>query len=79
MRFVNDYVNVVSNATFWWLNWIFIKGYKKPLEQDDLGDIPKRHQADYNHRKFQKAFGKEKVNKITIVCSSRHKITSPKF
>ncbi|XP_022102345.1 ATP-binding cassette sub-family C member 8-like [Acanthaster planci] len=61
MRFLNDYVNIVSNATFWWMNWIFIKGYKKPLEQDDLGDIPERHRADFNHRKFKAAFDREKA------------------
>ncbi|XP_022102306.1 ATP-binding cassette sub-family C member 9-like isoform X2 [Acanthaster planci] len=61
MRFLNDYVNIVSNATFWWMNFIFIKGYEKPLEQDDLGDIPERHRANFNHRKFKEAFDREKA------------------
>ncbi|XP_071803247.1 ATP-binding cassette sub-family C member 9-like [Asterias amurensis] len=56
MHFLSSYVNLPSSVTLWWMNWLFAKGYKKPLEITDLGDIPEYHQAQHNHRKFKKAF-----------------------
>ncbi|XP_038076866.1 ATP-binding cassette sub-family C member 9-like [Patiria miniata] len=59
MHFMDDYVSLLSKATFWWMNWVFAKGYKKPLEHKDLGDIPERHRAHHNHKLFQEAFDRE--------------------
>ena len=35
---VNPYLtaNIFSRITFWWMNKIFITGYKRPLEDEDL-------------------------------------------
>ncbi|XP_038076865.1 ATP-binding cassette sub-family C member 9-like [Patiria miniata] len=59
MRFMDDYVSLLSKATYWWMNWVFVQGYKKPLEHNDLGDIPERHKAHHNHKLFQEAFDRE--------------------
>ncbi|XP_038076863.1 ATP-binding cassette sub-family C member 9-like [Patiria miniata] len=64
MHFVHHYVNLVSKATYWWMNWVFAKGYKKPLEHVDLGDIPERHQAHRNHKRLKEAYDREKARAL---------------
>ncbi|XP_071805798.1 ATP-binding cassette sub-family C member 9-like [Asterias amurensis] len=56
MKFMNYNVNLASYLTYWWVNWLFTIGYNKAIDQDDLGDIPNRHSARHNHKKFKEAF-----------------------
>ena len=41
-------------------------GYKRPIELDDLGAIPARHEAKYNYNKFNKAL---KVELVSTICT----------
>lgn len=61
MKYMNYNVNLASYLTYWWINWIFSIGYKKAIDQEDLGDIPERHRAQHNHKKFKEAFQLETV------------------
>ena len=61
MLYTQDYVNLASEQTYWWLNWLLALGYQRPLELEDLGSLPEAHEARANHEKFWKAFMAEKV------------------
>ena len=56
-----DYVNFLSTVTFWWMNWMFLLGYKRPLEIDDLGRLPKSYGAEQLHQEFKAEYEREKV------------------
>ena len=61
MLFKEQFVNLVSQYSYWWLNWLPIMGYKRPLVIEDLGNLPHRHQARTIHDRFNKAYQEEKV------------------
>ena len=61
MRFTQEFTGFISEVTFWWLNWIFRLGYKRPLVKGDLGSLPEIHAASYVHKKFKEAYQREKV------------------
>lgn len=62
MKFAQEYSGFPSVVSYWWLNWLFRLGYKRPLEQADLGSLPEVHTASYVHNKFKNAYQREKVN-----------------
>ena len=55
------YVNLASQVSFWWLNWIFFLGYKRPLDVPDLGKLPESLNAETLHQQFKEEYEKEKV------------------
>ncbi|XP_038050112.1 ATP-binding cassette sub-family C member 9-like isoform X2 [Patiria miniata] len=59
MKFTQEFSSFISEVTYWWLNWVFRLGYKRPLEMEDLGQLPEVHSASYIHEKFKEAFKKE--------------------
>ncbi|XP_071484824.1 ATP-binding cassette sub-family C member 9-like [Diadema antillarum] len=59
MYYMELYVNIMSQLMHWWLNWMFILGFKKPLEVDDLGTISTVHTAEYNHLRFKRNLQRE--------------------
>ena len=62
MRYLQGYTNLMSGVFFWWMNWLFGKGYKEPLELEDLGDLSKVHTTVYQRNKFTKVLREEKVS-----------------
>lgn len=62
MKYRQEHSNLLSSLTYWWMNWLFILGYKRAIEPSDLGNIPEVHTSEYNHQIFKKNFEKEKVN-----------------
>ena len=65
MLCMHYYVSLFSSLTYWWANWLLALGYKKHLELSDLGVVPERHEAKYNHEKFRTAFREEAVSSRT--------------
>ncbi|XP_071784145.1 ATP-binding cassette sub-family C member 9-like isoform X2 [Asterias amurensis] len=59
MMFRHDCVSYFSSVTLWWVQWLLNLGYKKHLEQTDLGIPAERHEAKFNHERFRKAFLEE--------------------
>ena len=79
MKFMNSHVNLASYITFWWINWLFALGYKKPLDLEDLGDIPDRHEARHNHLVFKRAFLKNKVSVAKTISGTYHTLCTCLF
>ena len=61
MKYMEYNTNLFSSLSFWWVNWLLALGYTKHLELSDLGEVPERHQAKFNHERFRKAFMEETV------------------
>lgn len=50
-----------SKATFFWLLPLFHRGYKSPLELEDLGKLPYSESTEAQYRKFKSIYFQEKV------------------
>ena len=61
IKFVHDFANFLSRVTYSWLGTILRLGSSRPLELDDLGDLPSVDKADVNHQHFFKVWEKEKI------------------
>ena len=61
VKFVHHFANFLSRVTYSWLGTILRLGSSRPLELDDLGDLPSVDKADVNHQCFFKVWEKEKI------------------
>ena len=61
VKFVHDSANFLSRLTYFWLDSVLWLGGSRPLEFDDLGDLPSVDKADINHQRFSKVWEKEKI------------------
>ena len=61
VKFVHDSANFLSRLTYFWLDSMLRLGSSRPLEFDDLGDLPSVDKADVNHQRFSKVWEKEKI------------------
>ncbi|XP_072038843.1 ATP-binding cassette sub-family C member 9-like [Amphiura filiformis] len=52
MHFKQDYANFLSYVSYWWLNFIFYVGYRRPLEIKDLGVLTEEQSANYQRKVF---------------------------
>ncbi|XP_022081106.1 ATP-binding cassette sub-family C member 8-like isoform X2 [Acanthaster planci] len=70
MHYLQGYTSLLSSAFYWWLNWIFKKGYKQALEMSDLGSLSEIHTTKYQRDTFTRALKKEqeraKANKTSL-------------
>ncbi|XP_070536378.1 ATP-binding cassette sub-family C member 8-like [Ptychodera flava] len=55
------YTNMMSQITLWSMNWLFLLGYKRPLEITDLGSLPGEYEARYQYNLLSQAFEREKI------------------
>lgn len=46
--------SVPSKLTFWWFNSIIFKGWRRPLKEEDLWDLPVWNRSSYLFQKFNK-------------------------
>jgi hypothetical protein len=58
---------IYKNATFWWMNALFKKGYSNSLAIDDLFQLDKHLEANYLHRVLDAAWRK---------CQLPHQVSS---
>ncbi|XP_071499116.1 ATP-binding cassette sub-family C member 8-like [Diadema antillarum] len=61
MRYSYKLSTLLSAVTYWWLNWLFKVGYRKPIEPADLGTMPECHTSTFTHCKFKENFTREKT------------------
>ncbi|XP_033647740.1 ATP-binding cassette sub-family C member 9-like [Asterias rubens] len=71
MEYMYYYVNFLSQQSYYWISWLMTLGYKRPLEMEDLGALPARHETKYNHTKFKRVL-KQELDKC-----ARHPGTRP--
>ena len=61
IKFVHDFSNFLSRCTFSWMQSMLKLGNSRPLESEDLGDLPPGDKADVNHKHFIKVWENEKI------------------
>ena len=61
IKFVHDFANFLSRCTFSWMYDMLKLGSSRPLEPEDLGELPPIDKAELNHKKFIKVWEEEKV------------------
>ena len=61
MRYLQGYTNLMSGVFYWWMNWLYRLGYKRPLEIEDLGKLSKIHTTVYQRNRFTKALREARV------------------
>ncbi|ORX82952.1 P-loop containing nucleoside triphosphate hydrolase protein [Basidiobolus meristosporus CBS 931.73] len=53
--------NIVSRIVFWWLNSLMLKGYKRPLEKEDLYDLGAMYNAENLSTRFEDSWRNERL------------------
>ncbi|XP_072179889.1 ATP-binding cassette sub-family C member 9-like [Diadema setosum] len=51
--------SLISQLTFWWLNFLFVAGFKRPITLEKLGSIPEAHSAEYLYAQFKRRYDVE--------------------
>ncbi|GFN95555.1 canalicular multispecific organic anion transporter 1 [Plakobranchus ocellatus] len=59
-KYIQSYVNFLSQAVYWWVTDLLIKGFKRPLNTKDLGKLPHSEKALRMYRKLQILFEEER-------------------
>lgn len=61
ISYKNPYSSFLSKTTFWWMTGLFWKGFFKPLELTDLGNLHEKDTSRYQYDQFLFIF-QSKVN-----------------
>lgn len=61
VRFLQPFVNLVSKATYWWMNTFITSAHRRPIDLKVIGKLPIAMRALTNYIKLRKAFEDQKV------------------
>uniref|UniRef100_A0A3Q0SWL7 ATP-binding cassette, sub-family C (CFTR/MRP), member 8 n=1 Tax=Amphilophus citrinellus TaxID=61819 RepID=A0A3Q0SWL7_AMPCI len=61
VRFLQPFVNLLSKATYWWMNTFITSAHKRPIDLKVIGKLPIAMRALTNYIKLRKAFEDQKV------------------
>ncbi|XP_036812834.1 ATP-binding cassette sub-family C member 9 isoform X9 [Oncorhynchus mykiss] len=56
VRFLQPFVNLLSKATYWWMNPLIIGAHKRPIELKKIGKLPIAMRALTNYLKLKDAY-----------------------
>uniref|UniRef100_A0A669BCJ4 ATP-binding cassette, sub-family C (CFTR/MRP), member 8 n=1 Tax=Oreochromis niloticus TaxID=8128 RepID=A0A669BCJ4_ORENI len=62
VRFLQPFVNLLSKATYWWMNTFITSAHKRPIDLKVIGKLPIAMRALTNYIKLRKAFEDQKVS-----------------
>ncbi|XP_068459288.1 ATP-binding cassette sub-family C member 8 isoform X2 [Clinocottus analis] len=60
VRFLQPFVNLLSKATYWWMNTFITAAHKRPIDLKVIGKLPIAMRALTNYIKLRKAFEDQK-------------------
>uniref|UniRef100_A0A6Q2ZQ65 ATP-binding cassette, sub-family C (CFTR/MRP), member 9 n=1 Tax=Esox lucius TaxID=8010 RepID=A0A6Q2ZQ65_ESOLU len=61
VRFLQPFVNLLSKATYWWMNPLIIGAHKRPIELKKIGKLPIAMRALTNYLKLKDAYEDQRV------------------
>uniref|UniRef100_A0A4W3J845 ATP-binding cassette, sub-family C (CFTR/MRP), member 9 n=1 Tax=Callorhinchus milii TaxID=7868 RepID=A0A4W3J845_CALMI len=61
VRFLQPFVNLLSKATYWWLNTLIISAQKRPIDLKIIGKLPIAMRALTNYVCLKDAYEEQKV------------------
>ncbi|XP_045073563.1 ATP-binding cassette sub-family C member 9-like isoform X2 [Coregonus clupeaformis] len=62
VRFLQPFVNLLSKATYWWMNPLIIGAHKRPIELKKIGKLPIAMRALTNYLKLKDAYDDQRQN-----------------
>ncbi|KAM6926321.1 ATP-binding cassette sub-family C member 8 isoform 2-T2 [Lycodopsis pacificus] len=60
VRFLQPFVNLLSKATYWWMNTFITAAHRRPIDLKVIGKLPIAMRALTNYTKLRKAFEDQK-------------------
>ncbi|XP_006121320.1 ATP-binding cassette sub-family C member 9 isoform X4 [Pelodiscus sinensis] len=60
VRFLQPFVNLLSKATYWWMNPLIISAHKKPIDLKAIGKLPIAMRALTNYVCLKEAYEEQK-------------------
>uniref|UniRef100_A0A8C5N522 ATP-binding cassette, sub-family C (CFTR/MRP), member 8 n=1 Tax=Gouania willdenowi TaxID=441366 RepID=A0A8C5N522_GOUWI len=60
VRFLQPFVNLLSKATYWWMNTFITSAHRRPIDLKVIGKLPIAMRALTNYIKLRKAFEAQK-------------------
>ncbi|XP_044047833.1 ATP-binding cassette sub-family C member 8 isoform X4 [Siniperca chuatsi] len=60
VRFLQPFVNLLSKATYWWMNTFITSAHRRPIDLKGIGKLPISMRALTNYMKLRKAFENQK-------------------
>ncbi|KAI4797431.1 hypothetical protein KUCAC02_025090 [Chaenocephalus aceratus] len=77
VRFLQPFVNLLSKATYWWMNPLIIGAHKRPIELKKIGKLPIAMRALTNYLKLKDAYEDQRTaedpNKAPSIWRSMHR------
>uniref|UniRef100_A0A665UIA7 ATP-binding cassette, sub-family C (CFTR/MRP), member 8 n=1 Tax=Echeneis naucrates TaxID=173247 RepID=A0A665UIA7_ECHNA len=62
VRFLQPFVNLLSKATYWWMNTFITSAHRRPIDLKVIGKLPIAMRALTNYIKLRRAFEDQKVS-----------------
>lgn len=62
VRFLQPFVNLLSKATYWWMNTFITSAHRRPIDLKVIGKLPIAMRALTNYIKLRKEFEEQKVS-----------------
>ncbi|XP_036376338.1 ATP-binding cassette sub-family C member 9 isoform X5 [Megalops cyprinoides] len=61
VRFLQPFVNLLSKATYWWMNPLIIGAHKRPIELKKIGKLPIAMRALTNYLRLKDAYEEQRA------------------
>ncbi|XP_066523830.1 ATP-binding cassette sub-family C member 9 isoform X2 [Hoplias malabaricus] len=62
VRFLQPFVNLLSKATYWWMNPLIMGAHKRPIELKKIGKLPIAMRALTNYIRLKDAYEEQRQN-----------------
>ncbi|TTR20087.1 ATP-binding cassette sub-family C member 9 [Bagarius yarrelli] len=62
VRFLQPFVNLLSKATYWWMNPLIMGAHKRPIELKKIGKLPIAMRALTNYLRLKDAYEEQREN-----------------
>lgn len=62
VRFLQPFVNLLSKATYWWMNPLIMGAHKRPIELKKIGKLPIAMRALTNYLRLRDAYEERRVS-----------------
>ncbi|KAG8438542.1 hypothetical protein GDO86_004924 [Hymenochirus boettgeri] len=64
VRFLHPFVNLLSKATYWWMNTLIISAHKRPIDLKTIGKLPIAMRALTNYASLRDAYEEQRKKLI---------------
>ncbi|XP_041058370.1 ATP-binding cassette sub-family C member 9 isoform X3 [Carcharodon carcharias] len=62
VRFLQPFVNLLSKATYWWMNTLILSAHRRPIDLKTIGKLPIATRALTNYIRLKEAYEEQKKN-----------------